>query len=40
MNPFLKVILIILTVALIVWAMDTLISEHVVVRFTGHQGGR
>lgn len=35
MNPFLKLILIILTVVAIVWAMDTLISEHVMHKFGG-----
>jgi len=35
MNPFIKVILIILTVVAIVWAMDTLITAHVVHKFSG-----
>lgn len=39
MNPFLKVVLIILTVAAIVWAMDTLLTEHVMGKFTGHKAG-
>ena len=33
MNPFLKVTLIILVVVAIVWAMDTLITEHVLHKF-------
>ena len=37
MNPFIKVILIILTVTAIVWAMDTLMTEHVIGKFSGNR---
>jgi hypothetical protein len=39
MNPFLKLILIIFTVVFIVWAMDTLMTEHVLSKFTVHKVG-
>jgi hypothetical protein len=41
MHPFIKVILIILAVALIVWGTEWLLTEHVIHRFSGkYSGGR
>lgn len=40
MNPFIKVILIILAVVAIVWAMDSLITEQVVHKFSGPGSSR
>ena len=37
MNPFIKVILIILTVTAIVWAMDTLMTCSVISKFSGNR---